>query len=242
MESYLVFHVYGPLFAAGDTAVGEYRPSFSYPTKSGILGLVAGAMGIRREEDARLAELAEAVSFSVLVFAPGRILRDFHTVQFPSSRTGQYQFTRREELLRDGLNTIVSTRDYRQDVLFRVALTSKDKGLLERIREALERPRFAPYLGRKSCPPALPFCPQLIKAASIVDAMKKTTWTEEQKELLEPLLSSSNSQLQLFTEEKPEGAGFSTLYRRDRLMHRGNWQFGERREYQLAMEVSDVLQ
>lgn len=240
MPSYLVFHMYGALFAAGDTAVGEYRPSHVHPTKSGVLGLVAGAMGIRREEQDRIAKLADAVRLSVLVLAAGNLLRDYHTVQVPPARRGQRLFTRREELLQPDLNTIVSTRDYRQDALFRVALKSDDEELLKQIGESLQRPVFATYLGRKSCPPALPFHPELVHAASVMEAMKKVKLP--MSDLLKPLIPEDTDYFQLFTEDQPDSDTRAEFQRRDRLIHRGNWQFGERSEFLIEMEAADVFQ
>ncbi|EHQ05135.1 type I-E CRISPR-associated protein Cas5/CasD [Leptonema illini] len=240
MQSYLVFHMHGALFAAGDTAVGEYRPSHVHPTKSGVLGLVAGAMGIRREEQDRIAKLAEAVRFSVLVLAAGNLLRDYHTVQVPSARKGKRLFTRREELLQPDLNTILSTRDYRQDALFRVALNSDDEELLKQIGESLQRPVFAPYLGRKSCPPALPFHPELVHAGSVMEAMKKVELP--MSDLLKPLIPEDTVYFQLFTEDRPASGTRAEFQRRDRLIHRGNWQFGERSEFLIEMEAADVFQ
>ena len=60
MPDLVVFRLYGPMAAWGDIAVGEERPSFSYPTKSGVFGLLAAALGIGREEDDRHRDLAES--------------------------------------------------------------------------------------------------------------------------------------------------------------------------------------
>ncbi len=60
-----------------------------------------------------------------------------------------------------GESTIVSPRDYLHDAAFLVALASRERGLLERLKESLERPRWPVYLGRKSCVPVRPVLERL---------------------------------------------------------------------------------
>lgn len=51
MKDYLVFRLYGPLVSWGNIAVGEYRPSDSFPTKSALIGLLSASFGFDRSED-----------------------------------------------------------------------------------------------------------------------------------------------------------------------------------------------
>jgi CRISPR system Cascade subunit CasD len=105
------------------------------PTKSGVVGLVVAALGREREES--LDDLA-GLRFGVRVDQPGKLLSDYHTAQIPNK------------------NTSISTRHYLCDAVFVVGLESDDEELLDRIKAALEHPRFPLYLGRRSCPPAGP--------------------------------------------------------------------------------------
>ncbi len=178
MTEFLIFHLYAPLVSWGDMAVGEVRHTHPYPTKSSILGLVAGAMGIGREEEEKLRTLQETIGLAVMVLSYGDPLRDYHTVQVPPQRKRSFT-TRRGELEDPHLSTLLSSRDYQTDALYRVALwkkseESKTKGpSLQELQEALEHPRYTPYLGRKSCPPALPFQPHLEKASTLAEALKR---------------------------------------------------------------------
>ena len=47
---FLVFQLQAPLAAWGDIAVGECRPTMAYPGQSALLGLLAAALGVRRED------------------------------------------------------------------------------------------------------------------------------------------------------------------------------------------------
>jgi CRISPR system Cascade subunit CasD len=84
MRDYLLFRLYGPLAAWGDIAVGEYRPSFAHPGKSAIIGLLAAALGIRRDKEEQKS-LAESCSFAVRVDSMG-VLCGTITCLVPSAK------------------------------------------------------------------------------------------------------------------------------------------------------------
>jgi CRISPR system Cascade subunit CasD len=166
--AFLVFQLYGDMASWGDIAVGEQRPSHAYPTKSAILGLLCAAQGITRDEDAAMAQLNAEVKMAIQVFHRGHFLTDYHTIQAaPQVALKKKAYTRKEEL--DALSryqaagsgnsgTILSSREYRMEAYYRVALQADPERL--RIFEAsLKEPAFVLYLGRKACPLALPLAP-----------------------------------------------------------------------------------
>lgn len=179
MSAFLVFRLYGPLAAWGDIAVGEERASLTHPGKSAVLGLVAACLGIRRQEEERLLDLERSLGLAVAVQSRGRALTDFHTAQVPPARRNRKPIvcaTRREEILAlaPDDDAILSRRQYRVDALYLACLWRRDEGApaLEEIRDALERPALIPYLGRKSCPTALPFWPLLVEAQTLAAALR----------------------------------------------------------------------
>lgn len=172
---YLLFRLYGPLASWGEIAVGESRHSAVYPGKSALLGLIAAALGIRRDEEQRQAALASGYRFAVKVISTGHPLRDYHTAQAPDS-VGKFVYrTRRDELVlgKERLGTILSSREYRCDAFSLVAVVAEDDApySLDEIREALMKPRFHLYLGRKSCPVAAPLNPLVRDAVGFGDAL-----------------------------------------------------------------------
>ena len=181
MDDYLVFQLYAPLAAWGGQAVGQERPSDDHPSRSALLGLLAAALGIRRDQEAEHRALSDACCFGVQLLAPGLALRDFHTVSIPKGDNLNL-YTRREEVLcfnkqsklvikNQRPNPIVSFRTYRQDALSLVAVTSNDARFsLEYLKNALLQPVFPLYLGRKSCPPALPLNPLLVSVENLKKA------------------------------------------------------------------------
>lgn len=228
MRDYLVFRLYGPLAAWGDIAVGEYRPSFAHPGKSAIIGLLAAALGIRRDEEERQKSLAESCTFAVRVDSMGILLRDYHTSQVPSARKGITHYTRRSELAVDDLNTILSSRDYRCDAAYTVAVNVANGGshTVQELAAALQKPVFTLYLGRKSCPLALPLQPHVVSAATLREALESVTFGEELSGIIvkgpaavywEDNVASGIERQQVIT-------------RRDAPRSRKRWQFGERRE------------
>lgn len=221
--------------------MGEYRPSADYPSQSAILGLLAAAFGIVREDEKAQRTLRNSYRVAVGVLDPGRLLRDFHTAQVPSRADlkKRPQATRRDELSlpKYELNTILSTRDYRQGAASLVALQAIDGAqyTLARIAEALRHPKFVLYLGRKSCPPAAPLHPLILDAASISEALNKYLQDLPPSALVLRRIAWGDD----FGVDEAELIGrprHLSLIRKDQVLARNGWQFGDRREHIALLE------
>lgn len=244
MPDFLIFQLYGALASWGDIAVGEYRPSRGQPSKSAITGLLAAALGIVREDDAAHNKLGQQYAIAICVRAGGELLRDYHTTQVPGGN--KKYFTRRQELTSDKLklNTILSQRDYRTDAFYQIAVWAVDNDApysLEELNDALQRPKFTLYLGRKSCPVSLPMFPRIVSGTTLKQAFDEyplnvaVPWLKS----LEPfgLISYFWEQGGLKTEEL--GMESSMAYpRRDQALSRKRWQFSSRNEYYYAKSIS----
>jgi len=228
MREYLLFRLYGPLAAWGDIAVGEYRPSFAHPGKSAIIGLLAAALGIRRDEEERQKSLAESCFFAVRVDSMGVLLRDYHTTQVPSAKKGVVHYTRRSELATNDLNTILSSRDYRCDAAYTVAIAVADGSphTVPQLAAALLKPVFTLYLGRKSCPLSLPLQPQVVSATTLRDALNSVPAAEE----LSGIVQKGDAMV-FWEEDTASGLERQhVITRRDEPRSRKRWQFSERQE------------
>lgn len=150
------------LGAMGDFAGHERRGSLTWPGRSALIGLCGAALGIRRDGD--FAPL-EGLRFSVAVFEPGGVLRDYHTVQTVPSAAARQPQSRPEALraARGRTNTTITLRDYRMGPVFGVAVEGA-AAVLEPLCDALKRPVFTLYLGRKSCPLSAPTNPRIVAA------------------------------------------------------------------------------
>lgn len=245
MKDYLLFHLYGPMAAWGDTAVGEFRPSHGHPTRSAVLGLVAAALGIRRDEETRLHELEKSCLVAVRLDAPGEVLRDYHTTQVPPEQRKIRHYTRRDELIASKLHTILSQRDYRTDAAATIALAATDHPplRLQQMADALQRPALPLYLGRKSCPLALPLSPRIVQANDLKSAFESYLPVTEKLNQLTTNLHHygqglpAPDHLRFYWEEDESTPGFESqmIYpRRDRLRNRKRWQFDTRNEHYAA--------
>lgn len=147
----LLLRLAGPMQSWGDHSTFSERDTWTYPTRSGLIGLIASAFGrLRGEPIDDLADLA----FTIRVDRAGTVIQDFHTVGggLPREQTVPTAEGGRRG---PGLGTIVSRRYYLSDAVFTVAVTGPER-LLRAVAAALERPAWAPYLGRRSCPTEIP--------------------------------------------------------------------------------------
>lgn len=245
MREFLLFRLYGPLAAWGEIAVGEVRPTALSPSRSALLGLVAAALGLRRAEEEAHRRLADELRFAVRVRAAGLPLADYHTVQSAPRRKGAIHATRADQLRapRDQRPTLVTRRDHRCDALYEVAAWNVEPvdHPLESLRQALHRPRFTLYLGRKACPPALPLEPQVVSAESLVAAFRAARF-EQQPELLQVL--SAEGPGSLVWEDDPEGVAGIPAHeervRRDQPLSRERFLFRNRREHYAPFPTQEV--
>jgi len=235
MTKYLVFRLYGPMASWGDVAVGTYRPTFDHPSKSAVMGLMAAAIGIRRDEEVKLRALAESYDFAVQVDASGTMLRDYHTSQVPPAGTGRntkHFATRKDELAvtKNDLKTILSTRDYYCDALYTVCLWGKENDVpysLENLAQKLKEPEFVLYLGRKSCPLAMPVDAKVVSGANIQDVFGIMK--------IDALLGNlqKDDSMRLYWEGANDAGvpALHTITRRDDPLSRKRWQFADRSEH-----------
>ncbi|ATM24672.1 hypothetical protein SMD44_p10173 (plasmid) [Streptomyces alboflavus] len=135
--SVLVLVLAGPLQSWGTVARHTLRDTRPHPTKSGVTGMIAAALGTARTDTTRLRELA-ACSFAVRTDQPGTRIKDFHTTH-----------------TRDGKSLPLSDRYYLSDAVFTAALAGPGP-LIETMYTALQFPHYALSLGRRACPPSRP--------------------------------------------------------------------------------------
>lgn len=150
----------GPMQAWGTASRFTTRATDPQPSKSGVIGLLAAAKGLRRTDP--LEDLL-SLRFGVRVDQEGELLRDFQTARSL-----------------DGKDTMpLSYRFYRADARYVVGLEG-DAELLDGLAEALRRPHFPLYLGRRSCPPSEPLRPTLhevsLEAFLVAEPWRAADW------------------------------------------------------------------
>jgi CRISPR system Cascade subunit CasD len=237
MPEFLTFALTAPFAAMGEIAVGERRGTWDRPGRSAVLGLIAACMGLARDDEAAQEALESGYSLALRVQHVGALHPDYHTAQVPPARRGRRFSTRAEELSAPDLETILSRRDYRTDVLVLVAVWSRPgaRWALLEIEEALLKPRYAPYFGRKSCPLMLPMAPSRVEAQNPVSALSERTneGPEPERQLLRvrtaPVITMAAEEAREF------GLPIDRIeMRRDALTSRPRWQFALREEAVLS--------
>ncbi|MCL3778431.1 MULTISPECIES: type I-E CRISPR-associated protein Cas5/CasD [unclassified Actinomyces] len=151
----LLLRLAGPMQAWGVRSRFTERRTELAPSKSGVIGMLAAAVGRRRTDPV---EDLLTLRFGVRKDQPGTVIRDFHT-----ART------------LDGKDSMpLSTRYYLADAVFLTGIEG-DRELLSGLDEALRHPVFPLYLGRRSCPPTHPVSLGL-RETDLLDALSSEPW------------------------------------------------------------------
>lgn len=136
----LLLRLAGPMQAWGTESRWEIRDSGREPSKSGVVGLLAAALGRGREQ--AVDDLAR-LRMAIRVEQEGILKKDYQTAADIVAADGGPP--------RD----LVSTRYYLSDAEFLVALEGPEN-LLEIIEAAMDAPVYPLFLGRKSYLPSVP--------------------------------------------------------------------------------------
>jgi len=144
----LLLRLVGPMQSWGTTSRFDQRDTGKEPSKSGVVGLLAAALGIEREEWTELEPLTH-LSMGIRHDRPGIPKRDYQTAGCAATDT---------IIKADGTQAkeggVVSHRFYLADAAFLVGLECPDRSLLEKIHKALSNPVWPLALGRKSYVPS----------------------------------------------------------------------------------------
>lgn len=154
----LLLRLAGPLQSWGRGSRFDFRDTDTIPTKSGVIGLVAAAMGINRDNQVELAKLAQ-LRMGVCVEKEGKLVVDYHTVIGTIHADGKPHKA-----------PIQSYRQYLCNAEFLVGLESSEYHLLNEIEHYLCFPKWELFLGRKACPPSKPIFVDLL-TNSLEDAL-----------------------------------------------------------------------
>lgn len=145
-----------PLQSYGNVATFGRRTTGHHPSKSAVIGMVAAALGYRRE-DPRIITLNQ-LHFAVRIDQVGQTMTDYQTVRFKKNTSK------------------ITFREYLQDAVFVIALGSEDTKLIEHIKFALQHPRFQLSLGRRANAPAGVLKIDLFSGMDPVTALEKLEW------------------------------------------------------------------
>lgn len=153
----LLLRCVAPLQAWGTQSHFSVRDTGREPSKSGIVGLLCAALGRPRTAD--VTDLVH-LRIGVRVDREGTILREWQTA-LPSAKS----------------DATISTRYFLGDAAFLVGLESPDLDLLRTLQNALHDPQWTLYLGRKSCPPAVPpYLKDAVQEKDLLSTLQTYPW------------------------------------------------------------------
>jgi CRISPR system Cascade subunit CasD len=145
----LLLRLVGPMQSWGTTSRFDQRDTGKEPSKSGVIGLLAAALGIDLENWLDLEPLTH-LSMGVRHDRPGVPKRDYQTAGCAVTDT---------VIKADGSPSkdgVVSQRHYLADAVFLVGLEGDEHALLQEAHEKLKDPSWPLALGRKSYVPSEP--------------------------------------------------------------------------------------
>ena len=171
--STLLLRLAAPLQSWGSESRFTERKTRHEPTKSGVIGLLAAAIGRRRTDG--IEDLSKLV-YGVRIDQPGSFECDFqtaHRMDWNATKERWEAGDRKEH------NMPLSHRYYLSDAVFIVGLEA-ESAILYEYADALLRPAFPPYLGRRSCPPTGKVVLQVREDAGLMQSLKETPWQASQ--------------------------------------------------------------
>lgn len=248
MTDFLLLTLYAPLASWGEIAVGETRGSWDRPSRSAVLGLLGAALGLTRENQAAHDALGAGYGIAVRLDAAGDPLSDYHTAQTVSAAVVKKRRPRTRAQLLDvpshQRETILSRRAYRQDAVATVVVWVRGgageaaRWTLEQLRDALHRPAFVLYAGRKANAFGAPLRPEIQTAGTLAGVLTQRAPGVPGLDARRLLGRSRDDAARLevsfdaLREADGFAHGFETVFRsdvrRDVPTHRGRWQFTER--------------
>ena len=156
---HLALYLRAPLQSWGASSKFGDRGTRDAPTRSGLLGLLAAACGIDKNDEVHDREwLARAakLSMSILAFRRGDRMADYHTVGGGFDEKDPWR-KRMIPISADGKNRRpnVTHREYLADSVFGTVVSGNDE-LVAEMASGVVNPVWGVWLGRKSCIPTEP--------------------------------------------------------------------------------------
>ena len=261
---WLIATLAAPIASFGENGGNTIRKTSDRPTRSAMLGLAGAALGVKRDDREGQRRLHGSFRISTLTLSAGNLMRDYHTFRsLPSDKCKPCPpFTRGEALERPGVVVDITERYYRADVCYLVAYQALPDGWigLRELREALDRPKYFLYLGRRSCSLSHPLLPECVGGETVVEAFSQ--YCQDRQALWDQANESSDlkpwqygeSVYQRFclkgrdclvaVESKDAlGAvgGVMAVQRMDDPLDRDRWHFRQRTEYQFVVGADTFL-
>ncbi|QQZ30081.1 type I-E CRISPR-associated protein Cas5/CasD [Thiothrix subterranea] len=205
MNQYLALKLQGVMQAWGGHTYEDLRHTELIPTRSGVLGLLAACLGIDRDDIEQLEALAASVRVALRADTVPQRIMDFHTVMDArkvSGKANEYP--------------VVSRREYLCDAMFTVLLEIQSNAAItrDRLEQAVKKPVYSPFLGRRSCVLSRPLYEDTLDAIDFRNAFS----------MIEPVAGT------VYSETKPQETS-TPMRMRDVPLYARKRQFASRQLY-----------
>lgn len=198
MPRHLLLRLEAPLIAFGGETIDNFGVIRDFPALSMVTGLLANALGWRREEDQRHNQLQQRLVMGARIERVGNRLTDYQTALLyekdqgwtthgvPEGRASSPSYSMQP----DGRKALTwqRYRDYHADPAVLIALRlepAEDSPTLDDLAEALDRPARPLFIGRKPCLPTRRLFSgwaegdnllQVLQAAPAISSGEKPRW------------------------------------------------------------------
>lgn len=179
MARFLVLRLEAPLVAFGDVSVDAIGPVTDLPSASMLTGLLANALGWRREDRAALQRLQDRLIHGARLDRVAGRFTEFQTAELAKSDQG-WTTRRHPEGRAGGAGSYegphIRYRDHDADLSAVVVLTLDPAGEapdLDALVAALDQPFRPLFIGRKPCLPAGPISGGLVEAEDLLEALRR---------------------------------------------------------------------
>jgi len=174
MTAFLILQLEGVMQAWGEHTFEDFRGTSHIPTRSALLGLLGACLGLDRDDTAQQQALDRSLYFTVRVSQqrlcngqqcrPQR-LTDFHTVEH----------ARKVDIRKSNEFPVVSRREYLYDAHFHLAIEEAEQAVyrLPQLQQAVCKPVYTPYLGRRCCPLTKPLFAAYLTAENAIAALQQ---------------------------------------------------------------------
>lgn len=156
-----------PLQAWGVSSRYQRRETEAFPVKSGLIGLLAAALGIDKQAPDESDKISLLTGFRVTAYRVPKTVKssvvrlvDFHTVGggYDKNASTFEKLSIPRKASGPPFGTVLTRRSYLTDSRFAAVFTG-DANAIRSCGEALDDPRWGIWFGRKACLPALPLSP-----------------------------------------------------------------------------------
>jgi CRISPR system Cascade subunit CasD len=200
MARHLLLRLQAPLLAFGGEAIDNYGVIRDFPAGSMLTGMLANALGWRREDALEHSRLQSRLVFGARLDRISGRLTDFQTAQLSKDDKGWTTWGTPEER-RGGAGTYnaphLRYRDFLCDSAVLVALrlqASNEAPTVDDLAQALDHPARPLFIGRKPCLPSARVFAGWVDADTILQALQAAS----------PLIKMTRERLRV---QWPEGEG-----------------------------------